>query len=179
MKKTVIAPLAVLACAAVVATFSLAGAGKLGGVQVNADPVEYSVTFDWGDSTTAEELSGSSNYAICTTTAAGSKVGVVGFNAGFELFYFHTKAFTELHLADFTSTLVNVGAYEFHTITGFAISFSGGTVKLNAGDTKIDSVVSEKEYKGLSIAPSDYPRFAKDGLEGIVYVESLTIWYTC
>ncbi len=179
MKKSIIASLAVLASAAVVATFALGGAGKLGDVQVNANPTEYSVTFDWGDSTTAEQPSGSPNYVICTTTAAGSKVGVVGFNAGIECFYFHTKIFTELHLADFTSTLVNAGAYEFSHITGFAISFSGGTVKFDGGDTKIDSVTSEKEYKGLSIAPTGYPRFARGELEGIVYVDSLTIWYSC
>ena len=50
MKKTVIASLAVLASAAVLTTFALGGTGKFGDVQVHADPVEYSVTFDknWG-----------------------------------------------------------------------------------------------------------------------------------
>ena len=175
-KALLLASMGVLACTVGVTALAIGGANQLDIFAVKADPTEYSVTFN-ENNTTVEDLDG--NYAIGTTTAAGSKVGVVGFNAGFELFYFHTKAFTELHLADFTSTLVNAGAYEFHTITGFAISFSGGTVVFNGGDTKIDSVVSEKEYKGLSIAPSDYPRFAKDGLEGYVTVSSLTIWYSC
>ena len=178
MKKTIIASLAVLASAAVLTTFALGGAGKLGGVQVNADPVEHSVTFDWGESTTVEKVvdaEGDGNYAICTTTADGNKVEVVGYYDGEANFTFNGASFMYLRPSS-TKALAEVGAYQFSTITGFAIFFSGGSVKFDAINTKIDSVESGKEYKGLSIKPSDEPGFfTKDSIS----VASLTIWYSC
>ena len=181
MKKTIIASLAVLASAAVLTTFALGGAGKFGDVQVNADPVEHSVTFDWSQSTTVEEVvdvEGDGNYAICTTTAGGNKVEVVGYYSGEAYFTFKGASFMYLRPSS-TKALAEVGAYQFSTITGFAIFFSGGSVKFDAINTKIDSVESGQEYKGLSIVPTGYPRFARGELEGIVYVDSLTIWYSC
>ena len=178
MKKTIIASLAVLASAAVLTTFALGGAGKLGGVQVNADPVEHSVTFDWGESTTVEKVvdaEGDGNYAICTTTAGGNKVEVVGWYNEEACFTFQGVSFRNLRLSS-TKALAEVGAYQFSTITGFAIFFSGGSVKFDSNNTKIDSVESGKEYKGLSIKPSDEPGFfTKDSIS----VASLTIWYSC
>ena len=173
MKKTVIASLAVLASAAVLTTFALGGAGKFRDVQVNADPKEYSVTFDWSQSTTVEKKG--DNYAICTTTAAGNKVEVVGYYDGEASFTFNGASFMYLRPSS-AELLWEVGAYQFSTITGFAIFFSGGSVKFDAITTKIDSVESGKEYKGLSIKPSDEPGFfTKDSIS----VASLTIWYSC
>ena len=84
-------------------------------------------------------------------------------------------SFRNLRLSS-TKALAEVGAYQFSTITGFAIFFSGGSVKFDAINTKIDSVESGKEYKGLSIKPSDEPGFfTKDSIS----VASLTIWYSC
>ena len=178
MKKTVIASLAVLARAALLATFALGGAGKFGGVRANADTVEPSVTFDWSKSTTVEEVvdvEGDHNYAICTTTAGGNKVEVVGWYNEEACFTFQGVSFRNLRLSS-TKALAEVGAYQFSTITGFAIYFSGGSVKFDAGNTIIDSVESGTPYKGLSITPSNEPGFfTKDSIT----VASLTIWYSC
>lgn len=178
MKKTVIASLAVLATAAVLTTFALGGAGKFRDVQVNADPVERSVTFDWGESTTVEkvvDVEGDGNYAICTTTAGGNKVEVVGYYDGEANFTFKGASFMYLRPSS-SKALAEVGAYQFSTITGFAIFFSGGSVKFDAGHTIFNSVESGTPYKGLSIKPSDEPGFfTKDSIT----VASLTIWYSC
>jgi len=178
MKKAVIASLAVLATAAVLATFALGGAGKFRDVQVNADPKEYSVTFDYGDSTTVEEVvdaEGDHNYAICTTTAAGNKVEVVGWYNEEARFTFKGVSFRNLRPSS-TKALAEVGAYQFSTITGFAIFFSGGSVKFDADHTVIDSVESGKPYKELSINLSDEPGFFTNDS---ITVASLTIWYSC
>jgi len=173
MKKTaIIASLAVLASAAVLATFALGGAGKFGNVQVNADPVKYSVTFD-KDSNIEEVDDGV--YAIYETTPRGAKVGVVGFDNSEAYFTFKSASFMFIQLYG-DHELKEVGAFEFSAITGFAISFSGGSVSFDGGDTRIDSVVSEQEYKGLSITPRDYPEFITTHS---ITVSSLTIWYTC
>ncbi len=181
MKKTIIiASLAVLASAAVVATFALGGAGKFGDVQVNADPVEHSVTFDYGESTTVEEVvdvEGDHNYAICTTTAGGNKVEVVGWYNEDAYFTFKGVSFRSLRLSS-TKALAEVGAYQFSTITGFAIFFSGGSVRFISNETTIDSVESGTPYKELSIMPSDEPAFFMKGKDGVT-VASLTIWYSC
>ena len=178
MKKTIIASLAVLASAAVLTTFALAGAGKFGGVQVNADPVGYSFTFSESN-TTAEAVG--DNYAIYGTTPRGAKVGVVGYNNdehddGTTSFTFNGASFWHLCLFDNDGALGKVGAYQFSTITGFTISFSGGSVLFDGGDTRIDSVVSKQEYKGLSITPRNYPEFITTDS---ITVSSLTIWYSC
>ena len=180
MKKTVIAPLTVLATAAVLTTFALGGAGKFGDVLVNADPVEHSVTFDWSQSTTVERVvdaEGDGNYAICTTTAGGNKVEVVGYYDGEAYFTFKGASFMYLRLSS-TKALAEVGAYQFSTITDFAIFFSGGSVKFDAINTKIDSIESGKEYKGLSIMPSGEPAFFMKEKDSVT-VASLTIWYSC
>ena len=190
MKKTVvIASLAVLASAAVLTTFALGGAGKFGGVQVNADPVEYSVTFDESDESTTVEKVGN-HYAICTTTAAGNKVGVVGFDSGDARFTFNGVSFMELWLRDSDEdndgdydVLAEVGAYDFDHITGFAISFSGGSMEFVGGldddEVWIDPVESEKEYDDLSFTPDDLAGFMTNGEGVVVTVSSLTIWYSC
>ena len=180
MKKTLIASLAVLASAAVLATFALGGAGKFGDVQVNADPVEYSVTFDGSESTTIEKVG--DHYAICTTTAAGNKVGLVGYysgNAERNRLTFRGENFCDLDLFNLANTLAG-RAYEFSAITGFAISFLGEEdvwMNLEGMDETIDRIESGKEYKGLSITPSGMPSFML--MEGGATVSSLTIWYSC
>ena len=77
MKKTIIASLAVLASAAVLATFALGGAGKFGDVQVHSDPVEYSVTFDENASCREVAIDACTYYVFHTTTDNGNRVGVV------------------------------------------------------------------------------------------------------
>lgn len=80
MKKTLIASLAVLASTAVLTTFALAGAGKLGDIQVNADPdvSDRNVTFD--ENASCQEVAiGTRAYCVFhTTTDNGNRVGVVG-----------------------------------------------------------------------------------------------------
>ena len=179
-KNIIIASLAVLASAAVVGTFALGGAGKFGDVQVNADPNQgdYSVTFNWGQSTTVEEvvdIEGDHNYAICTTTAGGNKVEVVGWYNEEARFTFKGVSFRNLRLSS-TKALAEVGAYQFSHITGFAIFFSGGSVKFDGNHTIINSVESGKQYKELSITPSDDSGFFTNDS---VTVASITIWYSC
>jgi len=180
MKKTIIASLAVIASAAVLGTFALDGAGKFGGVRVNAGIKEYSVTFDGSESTTIEKVG--DHYAICTTTAAGNKVGVVGYysgNAKRHRLTFSGENFCDLTLFNLANTLAG-RAYEFSAITGFAISFSGEEdmwMNLEGMDEQIEEIESGKEYKGLSIAPSGMPSFML--MEGGATVSSLTIWYSC
>ncbi|MBQ7250546.1 MAG: hypothetical protein IJS37_04300 [Bacilli bacterium] len=184
MKKTVIiASLAVLASAAVVATFALAGAGKFGDVQVNADPVEYSVTFD-AKSGIKEDFG---KYAICTTTAAGNRVGVVGFNTDFEFLSFGEVPFMELQLHDATCALINAGAYDFGHITGFQVTFTGKLKLryevLNEEEETFEEVEQDVESGvkyDVSLTPDDYPAFARDEYsDDVVTITSLTIWYTC
>ena len=181
MKKTIIiASLAVLASAATLATFALAGAGKFGNVRVNADepePTEYSITFS--ESNTNVEAVGS-NYAIYTTTPRGAKVGVVGSN-NFDAsssFTFKGTHFRSLRLFDFDDSVLPERAYEFSHITGFAISFSGGLGVAFDEDGTGKKIDSGKEYKGLSITPNpdSCPMFYAGGS---VTVSSLTIWYSC
>ena len=177
MKKTaVIASLAVLASAAVLATLTLGGAGKFGDVQVNADPIkgDYSVTFDESN-TTVEQVG--KHYAIYTTTPRGAKVGVVGNNNNDDgtSFTFNGASFWRLCLFDIDGALGKVGAYQFSTITGFAISFSGGLVAFERAATP-EVIASGEEHKDLSITPEDYPMFYTNGS---VTISSLTIYYSC
>ena len=187
MKKSIIASLAVLGCAAVVATLALDGAGKLGNVQVHADPVEYSVTFDGSESTTVEIPPGSDDYAICTTTARGNKVGVVGSRTYVpQLDHLHfrdeTNYFGELQLGDFSLRLLNVGALDFGNITGFKIYFEGGSLVLKKGFVMEGSPVTSGLKYDVSLTPDDHPAFERDEFaeeEGDVTISSLTIWYSC
>lgn len=78
MKKTLIASLAILASAAVLATFALGGVCKFGDVQVHADPVEYSVTFDENASCQEVAIDARTYYVFHTTTDKCNRVGVVG-----------------------------------------------------------------------------------------------------
>ena len=167
-------------CAVLAGALAFSGPIRFNSLQVNADPVEYSVTFGWEEPTTVKDVG--SNYVFSTTTTGGNKVGVVGHNDESERFYFHKRIFTELYLYEFQSALASADTYDFDLITGFAISFSGGSVVFQSGfdeDEMFFAVESEKEYKELSITPSsDLPGFMVDG-EDIVTVNSLTIWYSC
>lgn len=172
-KNIIIASLAVLASAAVVAAFALGGAGKFGGIRVNADPVEYNITLN--ESNTTVEAVGD-HYAICTTTPRGAKVGVVGSYNDEARFTFNGASFSQFCLFDIDGALGKVGAYQFSNITGFTFSFSDGYVLFAGANTEIDPVTSGQEYKGLSITPSDESRFyATDSIT----ISSITIWYTC
>ena len=180
-KALLLTSMVVLACTVGVTALAVGGANQLDAFPVKANPVEYSVTFD-AESTTVEEPGGNGNYAICTTTARGNKLGVVGFNKWQNKLSFCGVNFGELQLSDISNALINAGANDFDHITGFAISFSGGflggSLKLVKfpEETVIDSVESGKEYTGLTINPSDNQRFTT---MDSVTVTSLTIWYSC
>ncbi len=174
MKKTIIASLAVLASAAVLTTFALVGgAGKFGGVRVNAEPKTYSITFDESNTTVEEVLD---KYAIYVTTPRGAKVGVIGWNNDEADFTFKGYSFGNLRLCEH-HYMEMVGAYGFDHITGFAISFEeGGDVSFDGGGTYYDEIVSGTPYKDKSFTPDDYPMFYAGNS---VTVSSLTIWYSC
>ncbi len=163
----------VSACAVLAGALAFSGPIRFNSLQVNADPVEYSVTFD--EDSTVKAVG--DNYAIYTTTPRGAKVGVVGFDNRYKDFTFNSVSFRRLKLYDYSSLLKGAGAFEFSTITGFAISFSGGSVLCNGGSTYIEDVVSGHEYTELSITPDWFPEFTVTN--GSVTVSSLTIWYSC
>ena len=179
MKKTVIASLAVLATAATLATFALAGAGKFGDVQVNADPKEYSVTFDESNNTTVEAVG--TNYAICTTTAAGSKVGVVGYNNDWkDRLSFRQTKFKELKLADYSSALEDADANEFSQITGLAVTFTGNLdLWYEVNDENVQQVLESGVKYDVSLEPYGWPRLTQGDAGGTVTISSFTIWYSC
>ena len=162
----------VSACAVLAGALAFGGPIRFNDLQVHANPDEYSVTFD-AESTV--ETVDDGVYAIYETTPRGAKVGVVGFDNSEAYFTFKGASFMFIQLYG-AHELKEVGAFEFSAITGFAISFSGGSVMFDGGDTRIDSVVSEQEYKGLSITPRDYPEFITTHS---ITVSSLTIWYSC
>ena len=161
-------------CAVLAGALAFSGPIRFNNLQVHANPVEYSVTFD--EDSTVKAVG--DNYAIFTTTAGGNKVGVVGYNNSDARFTFNGVSFKYLYLYDSNSLLRGAGAYEFSTITGFAISFSGGsTMTFDGGSTYIDDVVSGHEYTGLSTIPDYFPSFKV--MNGSVTVSSLTIMYSC
>ena len=79
-KALLLTSIGVLSCTFAVTALAVGGANQLDAFPVKANPIEYSVTFDGSESTTVQEID--DNYAICTTTAGGNKVGVVGFFNG-------------------------------------------------------------------------------------------------
>ena len=179
-KALLLASMVVLTCTVGVTALAVGGVNQLDRLQVKADPIvptEYSVTLDASDTanTTVENPYGHGRYAICTTTAGGNKVEVVGWYNEDAYFTFKGVSFRSLRLSS-TKALAEVGAYQFSTITGFAIFFSGGSVKFDSNNTKIDSVESGKPYKELSIKPSDESGFFA---KGSVSIASLTVWYSC
>lgn len=134
--------------------------------------------------TTVKEVDG--DYAIGTTTAAGSKVGVVGFDSSEACFTFRNVSFHHLMLSHYEVFGEDEDAYPFSTITGFAISFSieyeeepePVSVDFSSMETMIPHVESGTPYKGLSITPEDDPHLLPLG-EVNITISSLTIWYSC
>ncbi len=177
MKKSIIASLAVLASAAVVATFALGGAGKFGDVQVHADPVEHSVTFNASGESKATIETFDDNIAICTTTAAGNKVGVVGHFTDFEYLYFGEAHFMELQLHDMSCALMNAGAIAFGHMTGFTVVFDGPLMLEwhDENDEIHDEYLESGERFDVTCTPYDLPMLS--GYE--TTITSLTIWYSC
>ena len=173
-----------------ISVVTLSGINQLSNLQVKADPTdstEYSVTFDASDTanTTVENPYGHGRYAICTTTARGNKLGVAGPSVDvpqFDRLHFREANFRELHLHDGSSTLINAGANDFDHITGYKITFSGGSLffRTGYGHEGGSPVTSGVKYD-VSLTPDDdRPAFAMDEhSEDIVTISSLTIWYTC
>ena len=171
MKKSLIAPLAVLACAAVVTTFALGGAGKFGDVRVNADPVEYSVTFDAGNTTTG--MVKDSYILFLTTTERGATVGVSGQDNGGGNITFADRFVEEIH---FYNDGYLPAALDFDHFTGVKVVFEG------SDDFAFTSVNGEAVYLESSVrvsrecAPTDSPRITA---WAEVNITSITIYYTC
>lgn len=178
-KALLLASMGVLTCTVGVTALVVGGANHLDAFAVKANPTEYSVTFN--ESNTSSEVVDVYGYeyiAFTTTTDNGNKVGVVGCQSGEESFTFKGAPFGDLSLCDYDDVLA-ARAYEFSAITGFAISFSGEEVSVSfeSMDEHINSVVSGKEYKGLSTTPYHGPMFRSMG--DLVTITSLTIWYSC
>ncbi len=182
-KALLLASMGVLACTVGVTALVVGVANQLDTFAVKADPTEYSVTFDESN-TTVKEVDG--DYAIGTTTAAGNKVGVVGWDKEEAGFTFRNVSFHHLMLSHYDVFAEDEGAYPFRTITGFAISFSVEqqeepepiSVDFSSMGTMIHHITSGQEYKGLSIAPDDSPALMPLG-EVNITISSLTIWYSC
>ena len=180
MKKKVLllASMGVLACTVGATILVVGGANQLDTFAVKADPVEYSVTFD--ESNTLVEVVDVYGYeyiAITTTTDNGNKVGVVGNHPEETSFTFNGASFGDFFLCDYDDVLVG-RAYEFSTITGFAISFLEVDVSISfeSMNERIHNLESGHEYKGLSITPYHGPMFRS--MDSVTVI-SLTIWYTC
>ena len=178
-KALLLVSMGVLACTVGVTALAVGGVNQLDRLQVKADPTEYSVTFD--KDSTVEAVG--NNYAIYETTPSGAKVGVVGHNNKKDdeaRFTFNGASFFEFWLYG-SETLAEVGANDFDHITGFAISFSGGSMGFIGGldedEVVFDAVESEKKYDDRSFTPDDLAGFFTNGDR--VVVSSLTIWYSC
>ena len=161
----------------------------LSNLLVKAEPTGYSVTFN--ESNTSFEVVdvyGDEFIVFTTTTDNGNKVGMVGYSTEEASFTFKGASFMDLCLFDIEDVLEG-RAYQFSTITGFAISFSSKEpedpedpeelvdMNFESMGVHMHSVKSGTEYKGLSITPSQGPSFRVMG--GSVTVSSLTIWYSC
>ena len=168
-KAILFASMGVLACTVGITALAIGGANDA--FTVKADPTEYSVTFD---ANSTVETVGDGFYAIYGTTPRGAKVGVVGFDDSEAYFTFKGTSFMFLQLFGYDE-LKEVGAFEFSHITGFALSFSGGSVFFDGGDTRIDSVTSGVKYD-VPLTPDNYPVFITTDS---ITVSSLTIWYSC
>ena len=184
-KALLLVSMGVLACTVGVTAVAISGANQLDSFAVKASPAEYSVTFDGSEFTTVE--TDWDDYVICTTTARGNKVGVVGrytYVPHLDHLYFcdKTNNFGALELADFSCVLLNAGARDFGNITGFEISFSGGSLVLKKDLEMEGSPVTSGVKYDVSLTPDDYPSFERDEFaeeEGDVIISSLTIWYSC
>ena len=183
-KALLLASMGVLACTVGVTALVVGGANQLDEFAVKATPTEYSVTFDESDKTTVKAVD--DLYAIGTITAAGSKVGIVGWDNSEAYFTFKGVSFHHLMLSHYEVFGEDEDAYPFSTITGFEISFSSEegeepmpiSVDFSSMETMIHHVESGTPYKGLSITPDDDPHLLALG-ESIVTITSLTIWYSC
>ena len=188
-KKALLVSMGVLACTVGVTAVAISGTNQLDTFQVKANPIEYSVTFDASDTvnTTVEipyESYGFHDCAICTTTARGNKLGVAGPNLEdpqFDRLRFREANFYELQLHDGSCALINAGANDFDRITGYKISFSGGSLFFRIGfDPEGGSPVTSGVKYDVSLTPDDCPAFALDEhSEDNVIITSLTIWYSC
>ncbi|MBE6135612.1 MAG: hypothetical protein E7179_06410 [Erysipelotrichaceae bacterium] len=178
MKKGIIASLVALTSGAAIAAFALRGPDKLVDLRVNAEPQEYSVTFNESN-TTVEQVG--KHYAIYATTPRGAKVGVVGYDNSDASFTFKGTHFRSLQLFDPDDSVLTGRAFEFSHITGFAISFSGDfgddmVFIANGGETTIEEIASGAPHTGLSFAPEDCPMFYTGDR---VNVSSLKVFYSC
>ena len=193
-KALLLASMGALACTVGITALAVGGANHLDAFPVKADPTKYSVTFN--ESNTSSEVVdvyGQEFIVFTTATDNGNKVGMVGCYNDEASFTFKGASFMELCLFDIEDVLVG-RAYEFSTITGFAISFSVEEpepepepepdpepepviVNFESMDEHIFNVVSGKPYEVPSITPYKSPSFMI--MEGNVTITSLTISYSC
>ena len=185
-KALLLASMAVLTCTVGVTALAFGGTNQLDRLQVKADPIEpteYSVTFNESNtSCEVVEVYGDEFNVFTTTTDNGNKVGMVGCYNDEASFTFKGASFRDLQLFDYDDVL-DGRAYQFSTITGFAISYSSKEpeepVDMNFESMNVHyyCVESGTEYKGLSITRDHAPMFTM--MMGSVTVTSLTIWYSC
>ena len=188
-KALLLVSMGVLACTVGITAFAVGGANQLDAFAVKATPTEYSVTFN--ESNTSSEVVdvyGQEFIVFTTTTDNGNKVGMVGCYNDEASFTFKGASFMDLTLWNIEDVL-DGRAYEFSTITGFAISFSNkepedpeepeepADMNFESMDVHMHNLKSGTEYKGLSITPSKGPSFMM--MMGSVTLTSLTIWYSC
>ena len=161
----------VSACAVLAGVLAFSGPIRFNDLQVHANPVEYSVTFDGSDKTTVEAVG--NNYAICTTTAAGNKVGMMGRGktTGLGLTVCGVK-FNALLLYG-----TGAGVYDFGHITGFTAVFDGEDLTLVWEDENgmYDGQLESGKRFNVTCTPSGNPQFTGFGTT----VTSLTVHYTC
>ena len=176
-KALILALMGVLACTVGVTALAFSAAKQSDTFPVKADPTGYSITFD--ESNTTVEAVGN-KYAIYRTTPRGAKVGVVGSNDYKDdetSFTFNGASFWHLYFFDDGGALGKVGAYQFSTITGFAISFEeGGLVAFESFKTNVEVIASGTPHTEPSFTPDDHPMFYAGNS---VTISSLTIWYSC
>ena len=177
MKKAIIASLVALTSGVAITAFALRGPDKLVDLRVNAEPQEYSVTFNASGESKATIETFDDNIAICTTTAAGNKVGVVGHFTDFEDLHFGEAHFIGLQLHDMSCALTNAGAIAFGHMTGFTVVFDG-PLTLEWQDEN-DEVQYEDLESGtrfnVACTPYSLPTLFGYGTT----ITSLTVHYTC
>lgn len=173
-KALLLASMGVLACTVGVTALAVGGANQLDTFAATASPTEYSVTFDANDEskTTIETID--DNYAICTTTAGGNKVGVVGFDNTEEMLSFRNAKCAFLFIFE-PGTLEDAKAYAFGHIAGFTVDFDGDLMFEwdDEEGTHLEHPENGTRFN-VTCTPYDHPVF-----EGFATITSLTVHYTC
>ena len=174
MKKAFVLVLCgVSGCAVLAGALAFGSPIRFNNLQVHANPVEYSVTFN-GD--TPYQVVGD-NYVFYVETVSGNKVGFVATKYVDNLITFHGMDFESLYFFDKVGSLTSAGAYGFSNITYFDVDYSGGHLWFldDAGVQDIDGGKQKTEQN-----PPINPYIEPEDFEGAkAIISSITIWYSC